>query len=553
MDVGREALVESGVPDIPAFWSEYGRPGWNLDLGYGTGTPWSYAGLVVGGWQFDEPAAPQLPFPGAPQVQVPPSWFDTLVVSEGNPARDGFDAGLARAWAARLRPPPGDKLAARTIADLMIAGGSSAYDENALWVRRGDQAKWLEVGALDWKIGGLGGDIAPSGRHLYGAAAGWTKGRHHLEGGFAQRGTAGALFSGEEQSVTGVSGYARYGYDLLGGRLGVTGGSSYDHHESVDENFDFSRRDARARWASVGWEDSSWRIHAMARSQRIARTTDFAPEQRWSSPAVWLGFEATRGTGRTRLHAGLGLGRDDATGETTVAPTASLTYRKSGFLARVHAGRYATPVWSDLASGQAPFLQRTLAAGVELGLERRPGFGVRGGWQMGHTTERAVVARLPLEDLWLRSGFLADPKGYTFGLATASFDWTRSHFGLGGESFLLVHERSNIQPDVDPKKGGRAWVETGFHAFAGDLGVKLRAELEVTGGRETEDLEEWLPGYANTGLTAIGTLADASLIFRVVNLENERHFETWTDSVTGLPAEAPGREFRLALVWRMYN
>src|SRR5262249_25971954 len=152
-------------------------------------------------------------------------------------------------------------------------------------------------------------------------------------------------FSGERQSVTALSGQGTYGYDLAGGRLAVSGGSSYDHHESVDESFESSRRDARARWGSVGWSDSGWGIHAMARGQGVARTTELSPsvalEQRWSSPAVWLGFEATRGTGRTRFHSGVGVGRDDATGETTVAPTATLTYRNQSFLARVHAGRFA--------------------------------------------------------------------------------------------------------------------------------------------------------------------------------------------------------------------
>ena len=553
MDVSREALVESGVPTIPAFWADFGRPGWDPDLGFGSGGPWVFAGLVLGGWQLDEPSAPQRPFPGALQAQVPPSWYDTLVVAEGNPARDGFDAGLARAWAARVRPLPGDRIASRTIADLMVAGGSSAYDENALWVRRGDRANWFEGGAMDWKSGGFG-DMAPAGRHLYGGAGGWTHNRHHLEGGFAQRGAAGALFDGEQQSVTGFSGYGSYGYDLLGGLLAVSGGSSYDHHESIDNDFLFSRRDARALWGSVGWSDSSWGIHAMARSQRVARVTELLGETRWSSPAVWLGFEATRGTGRTRLHSGLGLGRDDATGETTVAPAATLTYRKSSFLARAHAGRFATPVWSDLAAGQSPFLQRTLTAGVDLGIEKRPGLSVRGGWQMGHTTERAVVARLPLEDLWLRSGFRADPKGYDFGLATVALDWTRTHFGLGGESYALVHERSAIQSNVDPVKGGRAYAEAGFHAFAGDLGVKFRAELDATGGRETEEaVPTWLPGYVNSGFTAIATLADVTVTFRVINLEDERHLETWLDPLTDLPADAPGREFRLSLIWRLYN
>jgi hypothetical protein len=92
--------------------------------------------------------------------------------------------------------------------------------------------------------------LAPAGRHLFGGTLGWTRGRHHIEGAFNQRGSAGALVSREEQSATGMSGYGSYSYDLGGGRAEVSGGEAFDHHESVDENFYFSR--ARAGWASVG-------------------------------------------------------------------------------------------------------------------------------------------------------------------------------------------------------------------------------------------------------------------------------------------------------------
>ena len=538
---------------MPAWWAEAGRPGWESDLGFGSGSPWALAGLVRGAWQLDDGLAPSQPFPGVFQAQAPPSWFDTLAVSEGDPARDGFDAGLASVWAGRLRPAPGDKVSPRTVADLLVAGGSSAYDHNALWIRRGDRSSWVEAGTLDWKTGGFG-ELAPAGRHLYGGSAGWTRGRNHLEGGFTQRGSAAALVTGEQQTVTGLSGWGSWDLSMAGGSLGVSGGEAYDFHESVDQDLFFSRRDARARWGAIGWSDSSWGVHAFARSQSVVRRTDLLGETRWSSPAVWLSLESTQSRGAARLHTGLGVGRDRATGQTTLLPTASLAYRKKTFVARLHAGRYATPVWSDLASGQAPFLQRTIAAGGEVAVERRGGWTVRGGWQMGHVTERAVVTRLPLEDLWLRSGFRADPQGWDFGLATGSLDWSGKHAGLGGESFWLFRPVRAIQPNVDPRRGGRAWVEGSFRAFAGDLGVKLRVEADAVGGRQTEEsVPTWLPGYVNTGVTAIGQLADVTVTFRVLDLEDERHLETWLDSFTGLPAEAPGREYRLSVSWRLYN
>jgi hypothetical protein len=541
------------VPDIPAYWAEAGRPGWNPDIPLGAGPPWPFAGLVIGAWQLDEPLAPQLPFPGLVQAQAIPAWFDTLQMGAGDPARDGFDAALARASVARTRPVPGDKTSPKTVADLLVAGGSAAYEHNSLWVRRGDRASWIEAGALDWRSGGFG-DLAPAGRHLFGGTLGWTRGRHHIEGAFNQRGSAGALVSGEEQSATGMSGYGSYSYDLGGGRAEVSGGQAFDHHESIDENFSYSRRDARAGWASVGWSDSSWAVHALGRTQKVARATEFVGETRWSSPAMWAGVDGTRGRGPFRIHAGVAVGHDDATGETVVTPTATLTYRKQGLLANAWAGRYAAPVWSDLAAGQAAFLQRTWSAGADLAWLHAKGWSVRGAWQMGHTTERAIATRLPLEDLWLRAGLRADPQGYDFGLATGGIHWTNPRFATGAEGFALIHQGSPAQANVDPLNGATAYAEGSFRAFAGDLQVKLRGELDATGARESdEEFPLTLPGYITTGVTAIAQLSDATVTFRVMNLEDERHDEIWIDSSTGLPAVGTGREFRLSLAWRLFN
>jgi hypothetical protein len=546
-------LIEAAVPDIPAYWAEAGRPGWNPDLPLGAAPPWSYAGLVIGAWQLDEPLAPQLPFPGVLQTQAVPSWFDTLSMGAGDPARDGFDAGLARASVSRTRPAPGDKTSPKTVADLLAAGGSAAYEHNALWLRRGDQATWIEAGALDWRSGGFGA-LEPAGRHLFGGTVGWTRGRHHLEGAFNQRGSAGALASGEQQTGTGASGFGTYSYEIGGGRAAVSGGEAYTHHESTDENFFNSRRDARAGWASASWSDSNWAVHALGRTQRVARVVDVFGETRWSSPEVWGGAEATRTRGAFRLRAGVAGGHDNATGQTVFTATATVTYRKKGVLANLWAGRYAAPVWSDLAEGQAPFLQRTWSGGADLAFLHPQGWSARAAWQMGRTTERAIATRLPLEDLWLRAGLRADPAGYDFGLATGGVGWTNHHFAAGAEGFALIHQRSAAQANVDPLHGGTAYGEGSFRVFAGDLEVKLRAEVDATGARESDEaFPVTLPGYVTTGVTAIGQLSDATVTFRVMNLEDERHEEVWIDSSTGLPAVGTGREFRLSLAWRFFN
>jgi hypothetical protein len=136
--------------------------------------------------------------------------------------------------------------------------------------------------------------------------------------------------------------------------------------------------------------DSNWALHALGRTQKVARATEFLGESRWSSPAVWVGAEGTRGRGPFRIHAGVAPGHDDATGETVVTPTARLTYRKQGVFANVWAGRYAAPVWSDLADGQAPFLQRTWSAGADLAWLHAQGWSARGAWQMGHRRARSL-------------------------------------------------------------------------------------------------------------------------------------------------------------------
>ena len=122
----RTTLVDSALPDLPAWWGEPGRPGWTPGADLGTCFPWALAGHVIGAWGTSEPErAPQgMPFPGVLGMQTPLTWFDTLTVAEDREASwDGFRAALARVRAQSLPLPRRAKGPLRAQADAMVGSG----------------------------------------------------------------------------------------------------------------------------------------------------------------------------------------------------------------------------------------------------------------------------------------------------------------------------------------------------------------------------------------------------------------------------------------------
>ena len=542
------------MPDVPAWWADSGGAGWIPDAWWGTGTPWVLAGLVRGSWRLDEPGpSSRFPFPGVLQAQVPASWFDTLAVDEGSAGWDGFDAALARVKASRRPPTPDVTGRARPITDLVLSGGSSAYDETGLWIRRGVGPAWMEGGATNWDRGGVG-DLALAGRHAYGFTGAWAAGRHRFRAGLAQRGAAGALSDFREQAVTGLSGALGYARDLRGRELSVTFGQAYDHHESFGGGLDASRRDARGRWVTAEWGgDSLWSGRVALTQSRVTRQTVNAADRRWSGGSGWVALRMVRRRGPVGLEAALGAGRETGTGRNGIAPSLAVSFAEGPFAARFHVERVLTPVWSDLAPGQEAFLQRVWAGGFEADLVPRRGPRAHISWRMGRARDRAIVARLPLDDLWLRQGYLSEPV-YDFGLATVAGEWRGPAGGVGGEVFGLLRDRSRLQPNVDPGRVAHGFAEVAFRAFAGDLGVKVRGEVEAVGPRESEQaVPGAIPGYASAGAAVVATLADATITLRMRNLEDHARRETWVNLATGEPALGPGREFRLTVGWRLFN
>src|SRR6185295_9201601 len=208
----RIALVESGLADAPSWWGLPGLAGAIPDANWGVAFPWSLAGLVRGAWTLDEADAAARPFPGVAQARSPLGWYDSLAVTTGSDgAWDGFAAGLAKArlTRARLTPDAGGRV--RALGDLVLGSGAGGYDENGLWLRRGDSLSSMEGGAEGWKLDGIG-PYGPAGRHQYGGGGLWSHDRVRVEGAFTQRGAAASLLGGEEQSAGSASGWGGVGY-----------------------------------------------------------------------------------------------------------------------------------------------------------------------------------------------------------------------------------------------------------------------------------------------------------------------------------------------------
>jgi hypothetical protein len=126
--------------------------------------------------------------------------------------------------------------------------------------------------------------------------------------------------------------------------------------------------------------------------------------------------------------------------------------------------------------------------------------------------------RMPLEEIWLHLGPLRDPTDYDFALLMVRGEWDLGKFLLGGRGFALSRGDNPTQPHIDPGTGATTFLQWGSTAFAGDLGILLRGELEYVGQRVSQgavlevcgDPEENPPRpldrYATLGVTATFSL-----------------------------------------------
>jgi hypothetical protein len=524
------------------------------DAGPITGAPPVWAGHVRAAWRLAEPGrAPAAdPFPGIHLAPTPIAFYDSVAASAG-PSGGGIDASLARGDGL---PGPMDATGARSV--IALRNGSFGIDESALMFERGDSLAWVRAETSNSRRGGVGGWDGVS-RHVWGLAAGATAGRHAYAATFGQRGGAARLTGGEQQSSSGESGAFGWRYGGAGAEGGITVSRSHDFHESTDALFIYSRRDA---------QENRVRLHGLARGDRsevlgeldwsearIDRTYDRAAGA--AGHALWGRAAWRRAAGDGRLTLRIAGGERPGAGGIHFAPGIDYQIVADGVEARVFLERVTESVWADLAPGQAPFLQSTWTGGLAVGTavatqtwHTSGGMGFR----FGQTASRAIASRRPVDDLWLRDGFRADPERFSFGLLTAGGEYARGAFESAAEGFALLRDPSALQPQVDPGIGFRARIGSRFTAFLGDLGVRIGMTVAGVGPRESEaPVPARLPGYVTLGAGASLSLADAIVTIDLTNLEDRRRAQVWIDHATGAEALGPGRTLRFMLTWRLFN
>jgi hypothetical protein len=535
-------------------WAEPGRPGWFPDARSGSGAPWPLAGLALGGLWLDEPGgAPlALPAPGVALARRALVWNDTLAVSLlDEVAWRGFGAGLARLQGIALAPGR-----EHAVATFQSISGSNAYESNALGIERGDSLSGLRVEMQAGQHGAMG-PFQREGQHLWGLSARGVRGAHQWRAAYAQRGAAERLADGDEEDAAGESGTLDYRYRARRwwGRVNVARG--YTHFESFGDTLSYSRRDAQENRAAAelgaiaGGHPAALRFEW--RSERAARVTLERPVFERVVDQLWSAARIERPLGPGRLEAAIGAGREGGSERWTLAPNLAAEFGADSRRARLSIGRLLQPVWSDLAPGERPFLQSTWAAGAELGAGG-PRLQGRAAVLAGRAADRALVARLPLSELWMRAGIERDPRRYRFALGSVGGQARLGPLEGAAEGFVLGRDRDGGQPQVDPSWGARAAAGFGFKAFKRDLGVALRGEAEWVGERETEEAApRRLAATSSYGAAAVVTLADAVFTLRARNLEDRPQPQSWIDPVTGRPALGPGLEMRGTLTWRLFN
>ncbi|HEY6867157.1 MAG TPA: hypothetical protein VI792_07870 [Candidatus Eisenbacteria bacterium] len=560
MTQGRAAIAGGGLPDLLSAWAEPGRAGWIPDAWNASGLPWTLAGLGPGAVRIEEAnAAPgATPAPGVAGARRALGSSDSVQVAWADDgAWLGFGAPLARVEGTTRASPE------HAAAIIQLLTGANGYESNGLGVARGDARSGINADILSGSHGAQGW-TEREGRHLWGGSARGTRGAHSWSATYAQRGTGVRLaedpvnfVGGEEENAAGESGTFDYRYRKSSWWAGAALARGYDHHESSGDTLRYSRRDAAENRAALEAGFSALKsdvtVRLEVRRATAARVTLGATEFDRTATQWWGAVKAERVLRGGRLEATLGGGRDGGTERNAWAPTLAWAGAGGALDARVSVGRLLEPVWTDLAPGTAPFLQSTWAAGAHLGARAAHGQ-ARLQLAAGQTSDRALVSRLPLAELWLRAGLRRDPLRYRFALAELAGEGTLGALVGSGEGFLLGRDRDDGEPQVDPSWGARAAAGCRFHAFKGDLGVELRGEAEWTGARQTQEpVPHALPTYTSLGAAAVLTLADATLTLRARNLEDRPQPQVWISTATGRPAQGPGTEFRVSFTWRLFN
>lgn len=282
--------------------------------------------------------------------------------------------------------------------------------------------------------------------------------------------------------------------------------------------------------------------------------------------SVWLAARAARPFVGATLELQLGAGYVSSPAvdaqHLQAAPSAVLRWQHGQRRLRLHAGRFVTPVWSDLAFGVRPFVQDSWTGGADAGIGDPARHWVEFGVIGSSTGERALLQRWPIRDLSLRYGWTPEAARVNDAQVTVVAGLQRGVFGLDGSGFARVRPLGGQTSQPDPAVGARGGIEAGFRAFVGDLGVKLRLEGAWVGERDNESLPDYfvrprpLAGYATFGGMLAVTLGDVRMVLRAHNLEDKPHPQIWTDlssEFPGTPAVGAGRQVRLEVAWPFFN
>ena len=342
---------------------------------------------------------------------------------------------------------------------------------------------------------------------------------------------------------------------------------SYDFHQSFGALRSDSRRDAQEFLAAAELLNASPErtLGARAEFKRTLIKRHIDPFFERGSDAGWFAARYLRPVGAGVARVELGAGRHAALEQFGFAPSVSYRIETPSVTGRLAFERLLAPVWADLAPRELPFMQSTWAGVLELGVRDTLGKRAQAGVLLGRTENRALVTRMPLDDLWLRIGATPDFSIYNFAVLSMMLSWEGRRFGAGTEGFAMVRTRSSSTPEMDPGKSVRVWGAWGFNLFRDDLRVTLRGEVEGVGARESqgapagvcgEDPEadsRRLPAYATGVGKMVVTLADAVFTVQLRNLENRRREEIWYDCQTGTEALTPAREWRFALTALLFD
>jgi hypothetical protein len=509
--------------------------------------------LVRGGWRFEDDARGPVgrPFP-AFGLRTPLVVLDSLSVvpgAGGDPS--AFRSGLVTVSPAV--PPRSGKPEPRSV--FGYVNGDFGQDETVLSGERADSRNHLRIDAVNVHRDSIGGyDL--SGRHLWSVAIGRKFGPHEISGTLRQAGEAERLQGGEEQMARGAAGSLSHEWRRDRWHALTTLSRQWVESESFGGTLEpRTRRDAqevRVRTAA----DRGTPVRRMGASldwsrAQVGRNGASAYLNR--SNEVWVGtWWRDAVPGRTTLLE-LGGGHNGGVDRLEMAPRARVDWTRPHGRLSLWGARVLEPVWHDLAPGERGFLQNTWAVGAEAGGDSDRGTATLS-VLAGRTRDRVLLARLPLEEQWLRAGQTRDPDPWNFALISANGATRLGPIGIGAEGVTVLRDRNARQARVDPEATGRGWVSWAFRAFTGDLGVRLRLEAEGIGPRVTDEaVPQELAGYVSGGFMARGTIGDASMTLRVRNLEDIRRPDIWIDRYTGRPALGPGRELRLSLGWKLRN